>query len=136
VKIRRRAHHHNVIPTASMADIAMLLLIFFLSTTIFKAREALSVRLPGATTGEHFQRERAIRVWIGPRGEVAFNDAAVPMERVGDVLAEKLQGNPGLSIAVYADARVPYGTIARLLDEVERAHAPRVTLTTERRGSP
>jgi biopolymer transport protein ExbD len=134
VKIRRRARHHNAIPTASMADIAMLLLIFFLSTTIFKAREAMSVRLPGATTGEHFQRERTIRVWVGPRGEVAFNDAAVPMDRVGETLASKLAANPSLSIALYADARVPYGTVARVLDEVQRAHAARVTLTTERRG--
>jgi biopolymer transport protein ExbD len=134
VKIRRAARHRNVIPTASMADIAMLLLIFFLSTTIFKSREALSVRLPGATTGEHFQRERAIRLWIGPRGEVAFNDAAVPLEQVGAVLARKLAQNPGLSIALYADARVPYGTVARVLEEVKLAHAPRVTLTTERRG--
>ncbi len=115
-----------------MADIAMLLLIFFLSTTIFKSREALSVQLPGATTGEHFQRERVIRVWVGPRGEVAFNDASVPMERVGDTLAAKLAANPSLSIALYADARVPYGTVARVLDEVERAHAARVLLTTER----
>jgi biopolymer transport protein ExbD len=94
------------------------------------------VRLPGATTGERFQRERAIRVWIGPRGDVAFNDAAVPMQEVGERLAAKLRGNPSLAIALYADARVPYGTVARVLDEVERAHAPRVTLTTEEaRGS-
>jgi biopolymer transport protein ExbD len=135
VKIRRRARHRNVIPTASMADIAMLLLIFFLSTTMFRAREALSVRLPGATTGERFRREQVIRVWVGPRGEVAFNDAAVPMERVGETLAAKLRSNPGLNIALYADARVPYGTVARVLDEVERAHAPRVTLTTVARGA-
>jgi biopolymer transport protein ExbD len=136
VKIRRRARHHNLVPTASMADIAMLLLIFFLSTTIFKAREAMSVRLPGATTGEPFHREQAIRVWIGPRGEVAFNDVAVPVERVGSVLASKLTQNPELSIALYADARVPYGTVARVLEEVQRAHAARVTLTTEPRGTP
>jgi biopolymer transport protein ExbD len=135
VKIRRRAHHHNVIPTASMADIAMLLLIFFFSTTIFKARETLPIQLPGATTGERFRKEEAIRVWVGPRGEVAFNDASVPMDLVGSVLAEKLAANPGLNIALYADARVPYATVARVLDEVERAHAPRVTLTTESRGS-
>ena len=135
MKIRRRAHHHNVIPTASMADIAMLLLIFFLSTTFFKAREALQVKLPGATTGESFRKEEAIRVWVGPHGEVAFNDAAVPMDLVGSVLAEKLAANPKLFIALYADARVPYATVARVLDEVERAHAPRVTLTTELRGS-
>jgi biopolymer transport protein ExbD len=135
VKIRRAARHRNVIPTASMADIAMLLLIFFLSTTIFKSREALAVRLPGSTTGERFQRERAIRVWVGPSGEVAFNDAEVPLGEVGDRLAAKLASNPGLTIALYADARVPYGTVARVLDEIERAHAPRVTLTTEGRGS-
>ena len=135
MKIRRAARHRNVIPTASMADIAMLLLIFFLSTTIFKSREALAVRLPGSTTGERFQRERAIRVWVGPGGEVAFNDAEVPIGEVGDRLAAKLASNPGLTIALYADARVPYGTVARVLDEIQRAHAPRVTLTTEGRGS-
>ena len=136
MKIRRRARHHNVIPTASMADIVMLLLIFFLSTTIFKEREALSVHLPGATTGDRIRKEEAIRVWVGPRGDVAFNDAAVPMERVGDLLASKLAANPRLNIALYADARVPYATVARVLGEVERAHAPRVMLTTEHQGSP
>ena len=136
MRIRRRAHHHNVIPTASMADIAMLLLIFFLSTTIFKAREALSVRLPGATTGERIRKEEAIRLWIGPRGDVAFNDAAVPMERVAEVLASKLELNPKLTIALYADASVPYGTVARIFDEIEQARAPRVMLTTEHRTSP
>jgi biopolymer transport protein ExbD len=136
VKIRRRARHHNAIPTASMADIAMLLLIFFLSTTIFKEREALSVRLPGATTGERIRREETIRVWVGPRGDVAFNDAAVPMERVGDMLASKLAVNPQLNIALYADARVPYATVALVLGEVERAHAARVMLTAEHRGRP
>jgi len=136
VKIRRRARHHNVIPTASMADIAMLLLIFFLSTTIFKAREALSVRLPGATTGERIRKEEAIRLWIGPHGEVAFNDADVPIERVGEALASKLERNPRLTIALYADAGVPYGTVARILGEIEKARAPRVMLTTEHRNSP
>jgi biopolymer transport protein ExbD len=136
VKIRRRARHHNVIPTASMADIAMLLLIFFLSTTIFKEREALSVRLPGTTTGDRIRKEETIRVWVGARGDVAFNDAAVPMERIGDLLASKLSSNPRLNIALYADARVPYATVARVLGEVERAHAERVTLTTEHRARP
>lgn len=136
MKIKRRARHRNVIPAASMADIAMLLLIFFLSTTIFKPREALSVRLPGAYAGERFRREEAIRIWIGPRGDVAFNDAAVPMERVGESLTAKLARNPRLVIAIYADARVPYGAIARVLDEVRLAQAPRVTLTTARRETP
>lgn len=133
MNIKRRARHHSAIPTASMADIAMLLLIFFLSTTIFKPREALSVRLPGAYAGERFRKEEAIRVWLGPAGEVSFNDASAPPDRVGEILAAKLAQNPKLIIALYADARVPYAAVARMLDQMQLARAPRVIFAAEQR---
>ena len=133
MRIARRARHHNLIPTASMADIAMLLLIFFLSTTIFKPRDALSVRLPGTYSGDRLRKEQTIRVWLGPGGEVSFNDSLVPPDRVGDLLAVKLAQNPNLMIALYADARVPYASVARIIDQMQNARAPRVTFTTERR---
>ena len=133
MRIARRARHHNAIPTASMADIAMLLLIFFLSTTIFKPRDALSVRLPGTYSGDRLRKEQTIRVWLGPGGEVSFNDSLVPPDRVGDLLAVKLAQNPNLMIALYADARVPYALVARIIDQMQNARAPRVTFTTERR---
>jgi len=119
-----------------MADIAMLLLIFFLSTAIFRAQEALSVRLPGAFTGERIRREEAIGIWLGPDGRVAFNDATVPAGRVGEILAGKLQRNPGLTIALRADARVPYERVAEILDQLKLARAPRVAFTTVGREKP
>jgi biopolymer transport protein ExbD len=118
-----------------MADIAMLLLIFFLSTAIFRSRESMSVRLPGAFTGERVRREETIRVWVGANGEVAFNDASVAPGEVGRVLSRKLAQNPGLLIALRADERVPYERIAALLDQLKEAHAPRVAFTTVRRGT-
>ena len=104
------------------------------ATVLSSAGDGRQETSAARTVGPWYQAicaERSIRVWIGPRGEVAFNDAAVPMEEVGARLGAKLRTNPSLAIALYADARVPYGTVARVLDEVERAHAPRVTLTTE-----
>jgi biopolymer transport protein TolR len=136
VKVKRRVFPRNIIPTASMADIAMLLLIFFLSTAIFRSQEALSVRLPGAFTGERIRREDAIGIWIGPDGRVAFNDAAVPADRVGEILAGKLQQNPRLTIALRADARVPYERVVEVLDQLKEARAPRVSFTTIRRETP
>lgn len=136
MKIRRRVHPRTVIPTASMADIAMLLLIFFLSTAIFRSQEAMMVRLPGAFTGERIRREEAIGIWVGPDGRVAFNDAAVPADRVAEVLAGKLRQNPGLTIALRADARVPYRRVAEVLDQLKQARAPRVSFTTNRRETP
>jgi biopolymer transport protein ExbD len=119
-----------------MADIAMLLLIFFLSTAIFRSRESMSVRLPGAYTGERVRTEETIRVWVGVNGEVAFNDASVAPDEVGRVLSGKLAQNPGLLIALRADERVPYERIAALLDQLKEAHAPRVAFTTVGRGAP
>ena len=130
MRIRRRVRFQNVIPVASMADIAMLLLIFFLSTAIFRSREAMSVRLPGAYTGERIRQEEAIRIWLGPRGEVAFNDASVAADRVGAVLAEKLRSNPGLVIALRADERVPYVRVAAILEQLKQAHVPRFAFAT------
>ena len=136
MNIRRRAARHGVIPTASMADIAMLLLIFFLSTAIFRSRESMSVRLPGAYTGERLRREETIRVWLGPGGQVAFNDATVPFDQVGRLLREKLERSPGLVVALRADAGVPYGLVAGMLDQLKQAHAPAVAFTTVRRAAP
>ncbi len=130
MKIERHARFQNVIPTASMADIAMLLLIFFMSTAIFRSQQAAAVRLPGAFTGERIRREEAIRIWIGPQGDVSFNDASVPPDRVGEVLAGKLAANPAMVVALYADARTPYARIAGLIEQIKQARAPRVALTT------
>ena len=132
MKIRRRVHHQSMIPTASMADIAMLLLIFFMSTTIIRSREATGVRLPGAFTGEPIRRETSIRISLSGLGEVAMNDAHVSMDQVAPLVAETLRENPALLISLYADSRTPYATVALLIEQLERARAPRVALAASR----
>ena len=62
MKFRRRVRIQPSIPTASMADIAMLLLIFFMSTSIIQTHQRAAVRLPGATAGERLRSEEMIRV--------------------------------------------------------------------------
>ena len=134
MNIRRRARHHNVIPTASMADIAMLLLIFFMSTTIIQSHDSGGVRLPGALSGESLVKEASVRVALGARGEVTLNDAAVELGDVGSLLGEKLGQNPELLVSLHADAHAPYGTVALLIEQLKAARAPRVALAVERRA--
>ena len=135
MNIRRRARHHNLIPTASMADIAMLLLIFFMSTTIIRAHDSDQMRLPGAISGESFVKEASVRVALGARGEVTINDAPAELADVGSVLGAKLHENPELLVSLHADAGAPYGTVALLIEQLEAARAPRVALAVERKGA-
>ncbi|HET9253142.1 MAG TPA: biopolymer transporter ExbD [Candidatus Eisenbacteria bacterium] len=131
--IKRRAGHHNVIPTASMADIAMLLLIFFMSTTIIQEQDSSQVRLPGATAGESLLEEAAIRIALSRGGAVTLNDAPIALVDVGPALGGKLQRNPELLVSLHADARAPYETVALLIEQLKAARAPRVALAVERR---
>jgi biopolymer transport protein ExbD len=119
-----------------MADIAMLLLIFFMSTSIIRSRESVSVRLPGALAGERVRPETMIRITIGASGTVAFNDARVPLARVGSLLAEKLSREPTLGISLHADAKTRYAVVASVIDQLEAAQVGRVTLATSRRNTP
>ena len=135
MKLRRRVRHTSNIPTASMADIAMLLLIFFLSTTFIRAEEAIDIRLPGVTEGERFRQENSIRVWLGPEGEVAVNDARIPLEGVAPLLAAKLRANPRLLIALHADAQAPYASVALVFEQLKAARAPRLALAGTKRGA-
>ena len=135
MNIRRRARHHNLIPTASMADIAMLLLIFFMSTTIIGQHDSNQVRLPGAVSGESLVQEASIRISLGAGGAVTLNDAPVERGDVGAVLWEKLHRNPALLVSLHADARAPYETVAYLIEQLKAARAPRVALAVERRTS-
>lgn len=134
MKLKRRIRLHPSIPTASMADIAMLLLIFFMSTSIIQTHQSTAVRLPGAMAGETIQAEERIRISVGPNGDVAFNDARVPLENVGALLAAKRDSRPDLVITLYADTRTPYAVVAALLDQLKAARAPHVTLATTKRG--
>ena len=135
MNIRRRVRHQNMVPTASMADIAMLLLIFFMSTTIIRAHDSDQVRLPGATTGERVHDETSVRVALGPGGSVTLNDAPIALEDVGGTLGGKLQRNPALLISVHADGRAPYETVALLIEQLKAARAPRVALAVQRKAS-
>lgn len=134
MRIRRRVHHQSMIPTASMADIAMLLLIFFMSTSIIRSREALDIRLPGATAGDRVRRESVVRISLGPTGEVALNDARVALGDVGALLAEKLRRNPELTTSLHADARVRYNLVAALIEQLKVARAPSVALVAGRKN--
>jgi biopolymer transport protein ExbD len=87
---KRESKVENNVPTSSMADIAFLLLIFFMVTTIFKLEDGLTVTLPRAETAAKQKRERIMRVWIDAAGNVSIQDKLVQVEQVLDIVITAL----------------------------------------------
>jgi biopolymer transport protein ExbD len=119
------------VPTSSMADIAFLLLIFFMVTTIFKMEDGLPVILPRAETAQKQEREKIMHIWIDAGGRVSINDKIVDVVQVEDILLNMLSERPDLIVAFNADDRAPYGVVSDVMEELKDANAIRVSFTSD-----
>ncbi len=130
-RFHRDSKIENNVPTSSMADIAFLLLIFFMVTTIFKLEDGLTVKLPRAETAAKQKRERVMRIWIDAVGNIAIQDKLVEVDQVEDIMYNALVENPLLIVAFNADHRTPNGIVADVMEELKEANAIRVSFTSD-----
>jgi biopolymer transport protein ExbD len=119
-----------------MADIAFLLLIFFLTSTIFRLESGLEVDLPRAESGIGSTRQRSTHIWIDASGQVAIDDYLVTLQEVDKILAAKLRGWGELIVSLQIDREVPYQTVDRLMRQLQRAKVRNISFGTEEERTP
>ena len=114
---------------ATMADIAFLLIIFFMLTTVFSVDRGLLIELPETAVGEPLEL-RELVITLGAQGEVLLNGEPVEVKELGDRVAQARRRNPRLPVVVRSDRRVPYGRVADVMDELLQAGVRDVALPT------
>ncbi|MCD4690989.1 biopolymer transporter ExbD [bacterium] len=128
--LRRKEGSGARIPTSSMGDIAFLLIVFFMVTTIFKLEEDSPFSLPRTETGDKIPREKIAHIWIDESGNISIDDLIVGMNDVEPLVRTKLRENPALIIAFNTDVNTPYGTMDEAMEQLKRASALSVAFTT------
>jgi biopolymer transport protein ExbD len=133
MKFERKSNVGSVIPTSSMADIAFLLLIFFMVTTVFKIYSGLEVLLPRAEATQKIETKKHLcHIWVNNRGEISIDDMIVKVPLVYPVVLEKMRDNPRIIVSLKADRNAQYGTLSDVMEELKRAQALRVNFATDR----
>jgi biopolymer transport protein ExbD len=130
-KFHRKAQVGQSIPTASMADIAFLLLVFFMVTTIFKLEDGLPIEMPKAEAGVKVPRERVSHIWIDRSGNISVNDKLLAVEQIENVIYTKLVANPALIVAFNVDKRSKFEIVDKVMEELKAANATRVSFTAD-----
>lgn len=132
MKIVKRRHPHPEIPLVSTADVSFLLLIFFLSTTIFATQRGISLELPrpGEPPLVLAQGDTAHAV-VAQDQSVTLDGVPVPMASLAEAVRGKLRARPELLLVLSVDARAPYASMVAALDQVKLAGARRVSIRTE-----
>ncbi len=122
----RSTNKSTFIPTSSMGDIAFLLLVFFMVTTIFREETGLPVELPRAEAGEEVNRELVSNIYINRMGQISIDDRLVQVKHIADIMGTKIQDNPQLIVAFKTDNYADYGTVSEVMEELKEVNAVRV----------
>ena len=127
------------IPTASMADIAFLLIIFFMVTTAYSL-DRTPMELPHTQQQEQTQKGAAI-ISITADDVVRFSAGEEDARLVEglDALAMEIRqvtaANRMHPFLIKADRSVKYGVIDRVLEHLRSAGAENVTLLSRGEGA-
>ena len=131
MKILKRRHPHPEIPLVSTADVSFLLLIFFLSTTIFATQRGISLEMP--RPGEAplvFPAAKTARAFVAADQSVTLDGVVVPLEALAGAIRMKLSQTPDLLVVLTLDPAAPYAALVGALDQVKLAGARQVSIQT------
>lgn len=129
----RKSKTSDEIPSSSLADIAFLLLIFFMVTTVFRTSSERDIVWPDAAATKKIEEKKKdiVYVWLERNGDVFVNDRPTAMPEVSNIVAPLYAQNQGIVISLRADAGVPYRFVDQLTKELQSAGAVRVVFATE-----
>lgn len=126
---RRRFEDDEPIPTASMADITFLLIIFFIVSTVLAVDRGLNVELPQTEVSEKVSLRELI-ISVSGEGKIYTDGNQIALSDLGAYVKSKRAINPSRTVVVRGDRRVSYGTVADIMDELIKAGVNDVALPT------
>jgi biopolymer transport protein ExbD len=122
------------VPTSSMADIAFLLLIFFLVTTTFPKDKGLAIVLPQEGVEAEVSQKNVLHILIQSTGTVVVKrgesqvEQTVTAAEIENIWRTDVSQNENLIAAVKTHPDASYRYMIDVLDALQLAGAERISL--------
>tara|TARA_B100000674_G_scaffold248621_1_gene204943 strand:- start:75 stop:473 length:399 start_codon:yes stop_codon:yes gene_type:complete len=130
---RKRKFKSSEIPTSSMADIAFLLLIFFLVTTTIDTDKGLGIVLPPPGDMEiEIRKENILNCLINSQGKVLLDEEPTSVEKIHRIVGERLRSNDKLIVSVKAHPKTSYSDYVKVIDQLKMADAKRISIANSK----
>ena len=130
---KRKSQASSDVPDSSMADIAFLLLIFFMVTTVFQSDKNRPIVWPEAEATEKIDEKlkNIMNIWVERDGSLFINDRPYEMGDIASTVGPLYAASDrALVISIRADREVTYGTIDQLQKQLVAAGVVRVVFAT------
>jgi len=134
VKIKKRKLGEAEIPTSSMADIAFLLLLFFLVSTTIDVDTGIGLTLPEFIEVKDqvfvpISKDRLANLLINEQGDVLLDGDVIAIPQIKNNLKARIESkinqpkNKKLIVSVKTDRKTNYNLYIQALDQVKGAYA-------------
>ena len=127
----RRQSVTSEIPTASMADVAFLLIIFFLVASFYSVTRGIQFSLPKkdeeALTAEP---EAAVLIEVARDGALTVDGRRLGLAEVQGYLRPKLARNPTKSVILQTSLDAPYSAMTDVFDELRQVGVENLVIPT------
>ncbi len=118
------------IPTASMADIAFLLIIFFMLTSVYSSNFGLEYGLPKNEDMVNVQPLESMHVHIMGPDQYTIDRKPATLAQMAGYIDAKLKQNPKKPVIVQTDPNVPYYATIQVLDMCKQLKVENVSIPT------
>ena len=126
--IKKQRRPLEEINSSSMADIAFLLLVFFLVTTTISMDKGISLVLPSEGNELEVNRKNIVNILMNESGKVLIDDKPTKVNAIRGIVERKLSGNPNLIFSVQTHPRTKYKNYLQILDQLKEAKATKISI--------
>ncbi len=119
----------NIIP---LIDVLVVLLIFYIATTVFKkSAPKLNIVVPPSTTAKVTPDNQPSTIYVTEDSKIYLDDTLVEPDQLADMLKSKMAANPSFKVALKADTKAPFGIITKVMDAAHIANISDLPTYTE-----
>jgi len=132
MKLRKKKGNPEI-PTSSMADIAFLLIVFFMVTSVFSVTRGLEFQLPRPDTSSEQTAEEAVHIFIERSGATCAFTVDGILTSLGDInvyLQPKLARNPNKFVIIDPAPNAPYRCMVDVFDELKISNVKNISIPT------
>jgi len=119
-------------PVSSMADIAFLLLIFFMVSSVLEMEKEIPVRLPESRISKSEAR-KYFNIWIDRSGELYINGKRDNLRNLVSLAQYKRSVNADIKALISADRELPFEYVNSAMEALREAGVYNVVLVSKRK---
>tara|TARA_X000001036_G_scaffold437138_1_gene481815 strand:+ start:1244 stop:1645 length:402 start_codon:yes stop_codon:yes gene_type:complete len=131
--IGKRKRKVDEVNSSSMADIAFLLLVFFLVTTTISMDKGINIILPAEGSNKDVNTEDIINVVLAADGSIIFDEKLKNIYEIKSLVENEIRKNKNMIFSIKTSSRSDYQDYVALLDEFKKAKAKKISIANDHR---